>query len=77
MKHKNKNWCTLESPTFYAVIGTIIILISKTILATSQTEEFTSKLKSFLPYVETVGWLFILIGGIVFFLYRWNSKTEK
>lgn len=67
----------LESPTFYAVIGAIIILISKTVPATIQTEELTSKLESFLPYAETVGWLFILIGGIVFFLYRWNKKTEN
>ena len=63
MSKQKKKWGLLENPLLYAIFGVLVVVMGK---ADTNTEEWTSKLDYWLPYIEVVGWYFIMVAAILF-----------
>ena len=73
MSKQKKSWGLLENPLLYAIFGVLVVMMGK---ADTNTEEWTSKLDYWLPYIEVVGWYFIMVAAILF-MRRCNKKIEN
>ncbi|UII76443.1 hypothetical protein LV716_01265 [Flagellimonas sp. HMM57] len=73
MTKQKKSWGLLENPLLYAIFGALAVVISK---ANANTEEWTSKLDYWLPYIEVVGWCFVVVAAILCFMRIWNKAIE-